>query len=166
MAPAPASVPRMGLRVRAVLGILVVAGLGSVGDLLRRHRTARLARRTRRTLERLGPTFIKLGQVLSTRPDILPDAFAAELALLQDHAPSVRFAEIRSAVEAELGAPIESRYVEFDPVPLAAASIGQVHAARLPDGTPVVVKVRRPEVRRTIDLDLRILEREIGRAHV
>ena len=65
MAPAPASVPRMGLRVRAVLGILVVAGLGSVGDLLRRHRTARLARRTRRTLERLGPTFIKLGQVLS-----------------------------------------------------------------------------------------------------
>lgn len=159
MDPSAEVVPTAGPRVRAVVRVVVANGFGSLVDLLHRDRTRRLARRTRRMLEALGPTFIKLGQVLSTRPDILPDAVASELALLQDHAPLVRFAEVRAVVEAELGASIEARYAEFDPVPLAAASIGQVHAAELPDGTAVVVKVRRPAVRRTIEVDLRILDR-------
>lgn len=159
MDPIGEAAPDVRARVRAVVAILVTNAFGTLGDLVRRRRGERLARRFRRMLEALGPTFIKLGQVLSTRPDILPDVVATELALLQDHAPIVRFAEIRTAVEAGLCATLEERYREFDPVPLAAASIGQVHAALLPDGTAVVVKVRRPEVRRTIDVDLRILER-------
>jgi ubiquinone biosynthesis protein len=113
----------------------------------------------RRLLEELGPTFMKLGQVLSTRPDLVPPAFEAELARLQDSAPTVPFDEIAAAVENSLGSRPRDAFREFDPVPLAAASIGQVHAATLHDGTDVVVKVRRPGVVDGIDLDLEVLER-------
>jgi len=111
----------------------------------------------RAALEELGPTFIKLGQILSTRADLLPAAYQVELAKLQDAAPPLKPEVVVSIIEAELGRPVESVFRLFDRSPLAAASIGQVHAAELPDGTPVVVKVQRPGVVPQIEQDLQIL---------
>lgn len=113
--------------------------------------------RLRRALEELGPTFIKLGQVLSTRPDILPPDFLTELSRLQTEAPQVPPAIIRSLIEQELGATPEELFSTFSDVPLASASIGQAHAATLHDGTAVVVKVRRPGVVAQVQEDLEIL---------
>lgn len=112
----------------------------------------------RSILEELGATFIKLGQILSTRADLLPPDYLAELSKLQDSAPVVTFEAIREAIFKELGQPIEQVFLEFDPAPLAAASIGQAHAATLKDGTEVVVKIRRPGVVEQVDEDLKILK--------
>jgi ubiquinone biosynthesis protein len=114
--------------------------------------------RVRLALEELGTTFIKLGQVLSTRPDLLPPEYQAELAKLQDRAPSVQLDAIREVLRTELGRPVEEAFSSFDAEPLAAASIGQAHAATLPDGTEVVVKVRRPGVVEQVEQDLGILQ--------
>lgn len=103
----------------------------------------------RSALEELGTTFIKLGQILSTRADLLPQDYLAELTKLQDSAPPVAFEAARDTLVAELGQPIETVFLDFNPEPLAAASIGQAHAATLPDGTEVVVKIRRPGSGRT-----------------
>lgn len=110
-----------------------------------------------RALEELGPTFIKLGQVLSTRADLLPADIVAELRRLQDQVPSFPFDEVRRQVERELGAPLEELFAFFAPQPLAAASIGQVHLARLPTGEEVVVKVQRPNLEELVETDLEIL---------
>ncbi|MGH1525503.1 ABC1 kinase family protein [Leifsonia sp. L25] len=114
--------------------------------------------RLRLALEDLGPTFIKLGQLLSTRSDLLPPPYLTELSKLQDAAPAVPAAEIVDAIRAELGADVEELFADFDVVPLASASIGQAHAAHLHDGTPVVVKVRRPGVVAQIEEDLEIVQ--------
>ena len=113
--------------------------------------------RFRNVLEDLGPTFIKLGQILSTRPDIMPTDFMEELKHLQDRVPPVPFSDVREQVEAELGDTIENLFVSFNEKPLAAASIGQVHRATLEDGSSVVVKVQRPGIKATIRADLDIL---------
>lgn len=113
--------------------------------------------RVRRALEELGPTFIKLGQILSTRADLLPPAYQVELAKLQDAAPPLDVEVIRSIIAAEFGRPVEAVFASFDERPLAAASIGQVHAASLRDGSRVVVKVQRPGVREQVAQDLQIL---------
>ncbi|MFC4727373.1 ABC1 kinase family protein [Coralloluteibacterium thermophilus] len=115
--------------------------------------------RVRRALEDMGPTFVKLGQVLATRVDLLGPEWIAELERLQSHAPPVPVEAIRGEIEAALGAPPEALFAAFDPEPLAAASIAQVHAARLADGTPVVVKVRRPGIEAHIQADMRLLAR-------
>lgn len=114
--------------------------------------------RLRLALEELGPTFIKLGQLLSTRSDILPTAYLVELSKLQDAAPPVPVAVIRTLIQQELGAPPEQLFALFNDEPLASASIGQAHAATLVDGTAVVVKVRRPGIVAMIDEDLEILQ--------
>lgn len=114
--------------------------------------------RLRMALEELGTTFIKLGQILSTRADLLPPDYQTELARLQDQAPPVPTEIIRDILTEELGRPIEEVFASFDPVPLAAASIGQVHGATLRDGTEVVVKVRRPGVAEQVQEDLEILQ--------
>jgi ubiquinone biosynthesis protein len=114
--------------------------------------------RLRRALEELGPTFIKLGQVLSTRPDILPPDFLVELSKLQSEAPPVPAGIIRALIEQELGATPEELFATFSDSPLASASIGQAHAATLHDGTAVVVKVRRPGVVAQVQEDLEILQ--------
>jgi ubiquinone biosynthesis protein len=113
--------------------------------------------RLRLALEELGPTFIKLGQVLSTRPDLIPLPFALELSRLQDQVPPFPYPEAAEAIRKALGKGPEEIFSEFEKKPLAAASIGQVHRAVLPDGTEVAVKVRRPAIRKTIEIDLEIM---------
>lgn len=118
----------------------------------------------RAALEELGPTFIKLGQLLSTRSDLLPPAFVMELAKLQDSAPPVPTAVIRDLIRRELGAAPEAIFATFDDRPLASASIGQAHAATLEDGTAVVVKVRKPDAVALVQTDLEILQNLAARA--
>jgi ubiquinone biosynthesis protein len=115
------------------------------------------AEHLRMTLGELGATFIKLGQVLSTRPDLVPPEYVAQLAKLQDAAPPVPFEQISEIVYAELGQPPETLFAAFDPQPMASASIGQVHAAQLKTGHAVVVKVQRPGVAEQVARDLEIL---------
>lgn len=114
-------------------------------------------------LEELGPCFIKLGQLLSTRPDVLPPPYIRALARLQSTVAPVPSAEVVRIVEGELGAPLGALFAAFDPTPLAAASMAQVHRATLPDGRAAVVKVQRPRVRHRIEVDLVVLG-EVARA--
>jgi ubiquinone biosynthesis protein len=113
--------------------------------------------RVRMALEALGPTFIKFGQVLATRPDLLPAPLIRELRKLQDEAPPFAPALVERVISEELGKPVSAFFAEFDPEPLAAASIAQVHRARLATGDKVVVKVQRPEITRVLQNDLDIL---------
>jgi ubiquinone biosynthesis protein len=172
---------RLG-RYRQIVDILVRHGLGfmvgthSPADLLPLPRERTESRRdaekpdrkwqsrhltrpqhVRMAIEELGPTFIKLGQILSTRGDLLPEAYLDELTKLQDCAPPVAEEAIRETLLHELGRPIEAAFATFEMQPLASASIGQVHAATLSDGTEVVVKLRRPGVVAQVQEDLQIL---------
>jgi ubiquinone biosynthesis protein len=115
--------------------------------------------RVRRALEDLGPTFVKLGQVLATRVDLLPPEWIAELGKLQNAVPALPFAQVRPQLLEDLGAEPESVFARLDEVPLAAASLAQTHRAWLADGTPVVLKIRRPGIRDTVEADLRLLAR-------
>jgi predicted unusual protein kinase regulating ubiquinone biosynthesis (AarF/ABC1/UbiB family) len=125
-------------------------------------------------LEKLGPTFIKLGQVLSTRHDLLPNEYVDALARLQDDIEPFSFAEVERIVNAELGLRMSKAFAEFESTPIAAASLGQVHRARLRDGRQVAVKVQRPGIRQVIADDLDALEQiadwvdehtDFGRSH-
>ena len=124
-----------------------------------RGETAALSRgaRLRLALQDLGPIFVKFGQVLSTRRDLLPTDIAEELALLQDQVAPFPGALARASIERELGQSVETLYASFDPVPLASASIAQVHAATLHDGREVVIKVLRPGIDKTIEADIGLL---------
>ncbi len=113
--------------------------------------------RIRLAMTELGPTFVKLGQVLATRVDVFPPSWIAEFESLHSQVPPVPFEQIRAELEATWGRPVEEVFAEFESQPFAAASIAQVHRARLHDGTPVVVKVRRPGIVEKIDADQRIL---------
>ncbi len=120
------------------------------------RKQAAMARRFRAVLEELGPTFIKFGQVLSTRGDLLPPGFAAALAGLQDHVAPLAAGELAAALSAGLPRPVEALFADFEPQPLASASIAQVHRAKTHAGEIVAVKVQRPHIRGKIlsDLDL------------
>jgi ubiquinone biosynthesis protein len=113
--------------------------------------------RLARFLAALGPTFIKLGQILSTRRDLLPPEWTAALESLQDDAPRLSFDVVRAQVEAALGGPLDQHFAHFERGPLGTASIGQTHRARTPDGDEVVVKVQRPDIERTMRADLDLL---------
>lgn len=115
--------------------------------------------RVRRALEEMGPTFVKLGQLLATRVDLFEPEWITEFGKLQDSAPAAPWADIRQQLTEDLGASPETIFAAFDPEPLAAASIAQVHRAQLDDGSCVVVKVRRPGIRPIIEADLRWLMR-------
>jgi ubiquinone biosynthesis protein len=156
-------------RSREIAGVLMGHGwdclrenfeLATIGRVSRNTEGSALTRpeHLRCALEELGTTFIKLGQILSSRADLLPPEYLVELSKLQDATPSVPFEAVRDALIAELGQPIEKAFLHFDPEPLAAASIGQAHAATLRDGTEVVVKVRRPGVVEQVHDDLKILK--------
>ncbi len=147
--------------VASRFGLGVLAGELGLQEFANAERTdgngASLPRRVRLALEELGPTFVKLGQILATRVDLLPSEWVAELEQLQSRAPTLPFTELRPSVEAALGMPPEEAFSSFDVVPLAAASMAQVHRATLQDGTEVVVKVQRPGIRPRVEADVRLL---------
>ena len=112
----------------------------------------------RNTLLDLGPTFIKIGQLFSTRADLFPSQYVEELTKLQDKVPAFSYEQVETIVEQELGKKISELYQSFDPIPLAAASLGQVHKAQLHSGETIVVKVQRPGLQRLFEIDLKILK--------
>jgi ubiquinone biosynthesis protein len=114
-------------------------------------------RHLREMLDELGPTFVKFGQLLSMRPDVLPPDIIAELRGLQDDVTPFPFEEAAEVIRGDLGQPLERLFLNFDPVPMAAASIGQVHRATLPNGRDVAVKVQRPGAPRQIEADLNLM---------
>jgi ubiquinone biosynthesis protein len=138
--------------------------LREVGVVGTRDATRESAQEFRAALEELGTTFVKLGQLLSSRPDLLPDVYVEELGRLVDEVPPQPFSEIEPVIERSLGTDV---FVSIDPEPLAAASIAQIHAALLKDGREVVVKVRRPGVVEQVELDLDLLRRtaELAEGH-
>jgi ubiquinone biosynthesis protein len=162
-------------RLRHIVGVLLKHGFQPLMERLHMTRLlsvpARLAgrrrareqelltepQRLRLALEELGPTFIKVGQVLSTRPDILPDEYIEELLKLQDRIPPVPFSEVARVIERELGKPWNKLFREINRKPVAAASIAQVHRAVTLSGTEVVIKVQRPGIEETIATDISIL---------
>jgi len=113
--------------------------------------------RIRQVIEELGPTYVKIGQIASTRADVIPEDILRELEKLQDNVPSFSFEEVRRIIEEELGSPLEEVFSSFDEEAIAAASIGQVHRARLLTGEAVAVKVQRPRIKAMIETDLEIL---------
>jgi len=143
--------------VRARLRRALIGGLAAEPSVTVIHGRSLRAMHVRRAMEELGPTFIKLGQILSTRSDLLPAEYTEELKRLQDDVPPAPWESVRALLQEELGRPPEEVFATFDQVPLAAASIGQVYAATLHDGRGVVVKVQRPGIRPVIEQDLSIL---------
>ena len=167
---------RHAKRYGEILNVLIKYGFGDLVDVLniKQHieigiekitgkepeRIAKLSRpeRVRMTLEELGPTFVKLGQLLSTRPDLIPLEYVQELSKLQDNVPAFPYDEVRAAVKAETGRFPEEIFGSFDQTPIAAASLGQVHKAILKHTEEVVaVKVQRPNIQQTIEVDLGIM---------
>lgn len=159
-------------RYRIIAGVFARHGFGSFLEAIHLESRISLPRRLLRqkppahvstaehlrlALEELGPTFIKFGQILSTRPDLLPSDFITELSKLTDSVPPVGWEEIHTAMTYELGDKPENIFTSIDPIPLAAASLAQVHAATLIDGDEVVVKIQRPNIQTTIETDLEIL---------
>ena len=162
-------------RYRQILGILLKYGFGDVVDVARRDLIGRFgdkiipllgkhvdssmsrAERLRYAAEELGPTFVKLAQVLSMRPDLVPTDVARELQKLQDEVSPFSYEEVRSIIKEELGQEPEAAFLHIDKQPLAAASIAQVHRATLHDGRHVVIKIQRPDIQSIIDVDLEIL---------
>ena len=148
-------------RILARHGLIPYLRGGRRSELATAEGRARLAGSLRLALEDGGVTFVKLGQVLSTRRDLLPPEFIGELSRLQDDAPKVPWPNIREVLESSLGT-VADKFASFDTEPIAAASIAQVHTATLPSGDQVVVKVRRPDVTRVVGSDLDIVQRLAG----
>jgi ubiquinone biosynthesis protein len=153
--------PRLMGRALDIAGVMARYGIKELfgrSDADERTAHQESARRLRGALEELGPTFAKLGQILSTRPDLLPPAFIEELATLQDSVPPLTEAQVVGVMEEELGVPWEDVFESIDPQPMAAGTIAEVHRATLADGSRVVVKVQRPGARTDIMKDLGLLE--------
>ncbi|MCP4624736.1 MAG: AarF/ABC1/UbiB kinase family protein [bacterium] len=162
-------------RYRQILAILFRYGFGDLLEMLKidqyievglqmisKKREVRFERLTkpqglRMAFEELGPTYIKLGQILSTRPDLISLDFIKELSKLQDNVPAFPFEQVRKVIDSEFGRPPEDVFDRLDEEPLASASIGQVHRAVLKDGEEVAVKFQRPGIRRIIEVDLEIM---------
>lgn len=132
--------------------------VGGVSEAKQAARRRTLAVWIRNTLLDLGPTFIKVGQLFSTRADIFPGEYVEELSKLQDRVPAFSYEQVESIIERELGRKIPELFQSFEPVPLAAASLGQVHKAVLHNGDAVVVKVQRPGLKKLFEIDLHILK--------
>ncbi len=162
-------------RYRQIASVLLKHGFGDLMGTLGLHRRLRLGKRQaageqmpgaqaltrwqriRMAMEELGPSFVKLGQILATRPDMVPQELCDELAKLHDTVPPFGFDQAKQIIEAELDSPLKTLFREFDKKPVASASIAQVHRAVLPDGEIVAIKVQRPGIRQTIEVDLEIM---------
>src|SRR5215468_8397865 len=154
-----------GKRYREILAVVTRHGIGVFDDEFIKHEEGDRARaeHLRRACEELGTMSVKLGQMLSTRGDLLPDAYRRELAKLQDEVSPLPVDVIAAVIKEDLGAGPEQLFAFFDPRPLGSASIAQVHAARLSDGREVVIKVRKPGVDELVQIDLEILSGLIDR---
>ncbi len=142
----------------------LIKALEKAGRILHKEEIADLAKlsppeRARRAFEDLGPTFVKLGQVLSSRVEMLPPEWIQAFEKLQDQVEPVPFEDLKIELEEELGKPPLEIFATIEPTPLAAGSIAQVHAATLPKGEEVILKIRRPGIRKVIEADLRLLSR-------
>ncbi len=159
--PLPEGTPDAGAlkgRAREIARVLGPVGVRQLsGRLLRLEGDPEGPRRLREAFERLGPTFGKLGQILSTRPDLISEEYVAELAALQAAVPPMSEAEVVTMMERELAVPWEDVFSSIEPEPLAAGTVAQVHRARMADGHPVVVKVQRPEAEQVVENDLAML---------
>lgn len=162
-------------RYRQILGVFIKYGFGDLVETLHVDRYIKIglkliskddvkgiekrsrAERVRMALEELGPTFIKFGQILSSRPDLIPVDFISELSKLQDKVPSFSFEEAKKIIENEFDTSLSVLLHSFEEKPIASASLGQVHRAKLMDGNEVAVKVQRPGIKKTIEIDLEIL---------
>lgn len=167
-------------RYRHIIAVLMKYGFEEAADVLRSRFSIVLgekiipakvksevqgrprAVRMRMAMEELGPTFVKLGQLLSTRPDLLPNDYIEELSTLQDRVSPENFELVRQGIEKALGGRIEDIFAEFNPIPIAAGSIAQVHRATTKDGRSVVVKVSRPNIRQIVSAECKILEDMAG----
>ena len=164
-------------RIQEIASILIRYGFGSLVHMLgvghalekagrvlhwqgsEQHTVLDTPQRVRQVLEELGPTFIKLGQILATRVDLFSPQYIAEFEKLQDEAPPIPFSDLIDQLEEDVGGSIDDIFRNLDRQPLAAASLAQVHKADLSDGTTVILKIRRPGVRKIIETDLRLLHR-------
>ena len=137
----------------------IESGLQLIPFVKKYERVEKLSKnqRIRMTLEELGPTFIKMGQVLSSRPDLIPVDLLNELTKLQDHVPSFEFEHVKTIIASEFGKPHDQIFDSIEEIPFASASIGQVHRARIHNNDLVAVKVQRPGIRKTIETDLEIM---------
>jgi len=170
----PALRPRHLRRYRQITEVLTRHGFGAIVTQLGLRQKLNLSRRfliqkppsdseatpaqhIRLAMEELGPTFVKIGQLLSTRSDLLPSNYVAELSRLQDNVPPIPWSAIKDVLLQELATPLEDVFQSVEETPLAAASLGQVHAATLISGQEVVIKIQRPSIERTINLDLDIM---------
>ncbi|PKI76856.1 hypothetical protein CRG98_002842 [Punica granatum] len=148
----------ISLRIRVLLDNAKWAYYGNFSEEKQKNRRRKTASWLRERVLQLGPTFIKLGQLSSTRSDLFPHEFVDELAKLQDRVPAFSPKKARAFIEKELGAPVDILFKEFEDQPIAAASLGQVHRAVLHNGERVVVKVQRPGLKRLFDIDLKNLK--------
>ncbi|XP_058787206.1 protein ACTIVITY OF BC1 COMPLEX KINASE 7, chloroplastic isoform X1 [Vicia villosa] len=148
----------LSLRVRVLLDNAKWAYVGGFTEEKQKSRRRKTASWLRECVLQLGPTFIKLGQLSSTRSDLFPSEFVDELAKLQDKVPAFSPEKARGFIESELGAPINVLFKEFEDLPIAAASLGQVHRAILHNGEKVVIKVQRPGLKKLFDIDLQNLK--------
>ncbi|MER3447761.1 MAG: hypothetical protein C4291_13415 [Candidatus Dadabacteria bacterium] len=141
-------IERLGLRDSRVLGIIIPTPS---------TKPASNPERLRQVLEELGPTFVKLGQILSTRPDLVPPAYIDEFSKLQDSVPPFSSEEAANQIRMELGVEVEEVFIHFDPNPIASASLAQVHKATLQNGVCVAVKIQRPDIKPLIESDIDLL---------
>lgn len=154
-------------RFRQIAKILAYYGFGSVIN-SKLKKGVDLPRNLRLAFEELGPTFVKIGQVLSTRPDLLPDAYIKELSRLQDDVPPESYEDINNVFKASFNCDIEESFLYFNKIPDACASVAQVHTAVLKDGREVIVKIQRPMIREKMEIDLDILLKlaKISKGHI
>jgi len=157
------------VRYQQIIGIILKYGFENIIDAMgidhyldkipfsKPHQKLSRNQRIRMVLEELGPTFIKMGQVLSSRPDLIPLDLTRELAVLQDKVPSFAFEQVSQIIHAEFGSPIDDVFHTFEPAPFASASIGQVHRAELSPNEAVAVKIQRPGIRKIVEVDLEII---------
>lgn len=141
-------IERLGLRDSRVLGVIIPTPS---------TKPSSNAERLRQALEELGPTFVKLGQILSTRPDLIPPTYIDEFSKLQDNVPPFPYEDAANQIKMELGVEVEEVFANFDPNPIASASLAQVHKATLQNGAPVAVKIQRPGIKPLIESDIDLL---------